>query len=129
MTNEPHPIAPRTTNAQDGTTVFKWESKRERLDADWRAVRDQYKRVVHGYAVITETPAEIVGRVFRSEWGSTMTMSSLPFSVSIYATRDSRGFGAIPRATSHATREEAVAHARRALAQQGKRYTKKFGAQ
>ncbi len=106
-----------------------WEVARERIDAAWFPMVDAKGRVVHGYAVISETPSHVLGRTLKSKSGSTSwNLGTLPFRVALIATRDGGTFGAIPRETAHATRELAHAHAIRALRQQGKRYARKFGA-
>jgi hypothetical protein len=104
-----------------------WEEKRERLDAEWQPLVDAKHRKVHGYAHIEEIPAHLLGRELRDVY-SCWTVPDKAFGVKLIATRDGAGFGAIPRTTWHATREEALAYARKALVQQGKHYAKKYGA-
>jgi hypothetical protein len=104
-----------------------WEERRERLDAEWQPLVDEKRRKVHGYAHIEEIPAHLLGRVLHDGY-SRWTVPDKAFGVKLIATRDGVGFGAIPRMTWHATREEALAYARKALVQQGKRYAKKYGA-
>lgn len=107
--------------------VETWKVVCERVEPEYATLRDDKGRVVHGYAVVSETPAHMLGCTLHSPHGVTLTVPSLPFKVALIATRDGARFGAIPRSTWHATREEALAHARKALAAQGKRYAKKFG--
>jgi hypothetical protein len=103
-----------------------WEVKRMRLDAEWAPLVDEKNRKVHGWAHIEEIPARMLGRVLES--GSTRwTLSSKPFGVQLIATRDNKGFGASPPTTWYATREDALAGARKALVRQGRRYAKKYG--
>lgn len=104
-----------------------WEIKRERLDAEWQPLVDEKNRRVHGWAHIEELPARMLGRTLE-EGSSRLTLGTKAFGVQIIATRDGLGFGALPPTTRYATRDEALAYARRALAQQGKRYAKKYGA-
>jgi hypothetical protein len=104
-----------------------WEVKRVHLDAEWQPLVDEKGRAVHGYALIEETPAHMLGRVLEASF-SRWTIGSKAFGVKLIATRDGKSFGAIPRTTWHATREEALAFAKKALSQQGKRYAKKYGA-
>lgn len=116
-------LEPHTRKFGDET----WEEHRFRLDAEWAPLVDEKRRKVHGYAHVEEIPARLLGRAFVD--GSThWTVPDKAFGVKLIATRDGVGFGAIPRTTWHATREEAIAYARKALAQQGKRYAKKYGA-
>jgi hypothetical protein len=103
-----------------------WQENRYRLDAEWSALTDEKNRRVHGYAVIGETPADMLGRELTQD-RSHLRTGTRAFTVEIIATRDSYAFGAMPRVMSFATLEEAMAHARKALVQQGKRYAKKFG--
>ncbi len=104
-----------------------WTEQRSRLDAEWAPLVDEKKRKVHGWALIEETPAHLLGRLLQD--GSVhWTLPAKAFGVQLIATRDGMGFGAIPRTTWHATREEAIAYAKKALVQQGKRYAKKYGA-
>jgi hypothetical protein len=103
-----------------------WEEKRERLDAEWAPLVDEKHRKVHGWAHIEETPAHLLGRELR-DGSMCWTLPTKAFGVKLIATRDGAGFGAIPRTTWYATREEAIAYARKALVQQGKRYAKKYG--
>lgn len=120
--SDPRPLP--TCQRKQG--VETWIETRERLDAEWAPLRDERGRVVHGHAIITETPAEMCGRDLKDTY-STLRIHA-PFSVSIIATRDGAAFGAIPRSTGHLSRESALEHARRALALQGKRYARKYGA-
>jgi hypothetical protein len=103
-----------------------WEEKRARLDAEWEPLVDEKKRKVHGWAHIEEIPAHLLGRVL-SEGSVHRAIGYMAFGVQLIATRDGMGFGASPRTTWYATREAAIAYARKALAQQGKRYAKKYG--
>jgi hypothetical protein len=120
---EPRPLPPRDRQHGD----VRWTETRELLDADWEPLRDEKRREVHGYAIITQTPAEMLGRELRDRY-SILRFGTQPFHVSIYAVRNGIRFGAIPRSTAHETRELALEHARRALALQGKRYARKYGA-
>jgi hypothetical protein len=103
-----------------------WEVKRMRLDAEWKPLVDDKNRKVHGWAHIEEIPANMLGRVL-VQGSSQTTISSKPLGVQLIATRDGRGFGAIARTTWYSTYEDALAGARKALVQQGKRYAKKYG--
>jgi len=118
------PLATRVHKFDDKT----WEERRERLDAEYAPYTDDKGRKVHGWACISETPAHMLGLTLVSKHGMRWMIGSKPFTVELVATRDGKGFGALPRRTSYATREEALAHARSALVAQGKRYAKKFGA-
>ncbi len=102
-----------------------WQENRYRLDAEWSALTDEKNRRVHGYAVIGETPPHLLGRHLQ-ERNTHLAFGTLGFSVSIIATRNDVAFGAIPSMSMHATLESAVAYARKALVQQGKRYARKF---
>jgi hypothetical protein len=104
-----------------------WEVTRERLDAEYAPLIDEKNRKVHGWAHIEELPQHMLGRVLQDAWSS-RTIGTKAFGVKLIATRDGYGFGAIPRTTWYATREEALVFARKALVQQGKRYMKKYGA-
>jgi len=120
---EPVALPPRARKFGDET----WEEKRFRLDAEWPPLVDEKHRQVHGYAHVEEIPAHLLGRELRD--GSVhWTVPDKAFGVKLIATRDGAGFGAIPRTTWHATREAAITYAKKALAQQGKRYAKKYGA-
>ena len=103
-----------------------WEEKRFRLDAEWKPLLDEKRRWVHGYAHVEEIPAHLLGRELRDSY-TCRTVPSEAFGVTIIATRDGASFGTISRTTWHATREEALTYARKALVQQGKRYAKKYG--
>jgi hypothetical protein len=104
-----------------------WEVQRTRLDAEWKPLVDEKGRQVHGYAIVEETPATLLGRVLKEGYSS-WTIPAKAFGIQLIATRDGKTFGAIPRTTYYATREEALAYAAKALIQQGKRYAKKYGA-
>ena len=123
MTATTKPLESRTRTFNGET----WEERHERLDAEWSPLVDEKRRKVHGYAHIEEIPVHMLGRELRNDF-SCCTLSSKPFGVQIVATRDGAGFGASPPTTWHATREEALAYAQKALVQQGKRYAKKYGA-
>jgi len=103
-----------------------WEVKRERLDAEWTPLVDEKRRKVHGWACVEEVPPHMLGRTI-DHGTARLIFSAKPFSVQLIATRDGQGFGAFSAQTWYATREEALAHARKALVQQGKRYAKKYG--
>src|SRR5258708_1349386 len=119
-TTEPHSFELRQRSHGDE----RWTETREFLDAEWAPLLDEKRRQVHGYAVITETPGEMVGRDLISYYhdrkigdlkpGFRLRIN-LPFSVAIIATRDGSAFGAIPRSTGHDTRELALVYARKAL--------------
>lgn len=81
-----------------------------------------------GYAIISEIPVRLLGRTLTDRWGSRITFRSTPLGVRIHATRDGSDFGASPGSTGYETRELAIAGAIRGLADQGKRYARKFGA-
>lgn len=119
--NAPRPLPP----CDRALGPHRWTEQRERLDAEWSPLRDEKHRLVHGHAIITETPVEMCGRDLAD--GSYKLRIHAPFGVSIVATRDGAAFGAIPRSTGHLTRELALEHARSALVQQGKRYARKYG--
>jgi hypothetical protein len=122
MTSETRDLQPGLHKFGDET----WETKRERLDAEWTALVDERNRMVHGCAFIEETPAHMLGReIF--DGSCRMTIDVRPFSVQLVATRDNKAFGSLARPIRYATREEALAAARRGLSAQGKRYTKKYG--
>ena len=110
-----------------------WEVKRERLDAAWKPLVDEKGRKVHGWALIEETPPHVLGRVLVNEHGSYPTAmvininANKPFSVQLIATRDGKNFGRVYSTAWCATREEALAYAKKALIQQGKLYKKKYG--
>lgn len=122
LMKEPVPLPP-LVRTYGGET---WEEKRERLDADWQPLYDEKHRKVHGWAHIEEIPAHMLGRELR-DGSCGLTLASKAFGVKLIATRDGLGFGALPRTTWHGTRDEALSYARKALAQQGKRYAKKYG--
>lgn len=82
---------------------------------------------MHGFAVISETPAHLLGQTLR-EGSCSRTFGTKPFHVELVATRNGKAFGALPRVTAHDDRDAALEHARRALVQQGKRYAKKHAA-
>jgi hypothetical protein len=103
-----------------------WEVARERLDAEWLPLADEKGRTVHGYAIVEEIPVHMLGRVI-VEGSFSQALGTKAFGVSIIATRDGKAFGASPRTTRYATREEAITSAQKALVQQGKRYAKKYG--
>lgn len=103
-----------------------WEVARERLDAEWLPLVDEKGRTVHGYAIVEEIPAHMLGRVL-VDGSFSQTIGTKAFGVTIVATRNGKAFGASPRTTRYATREEAIASAQKALVQQGKRYAKKYG--
>lgn len=118
------PVALQPQSRQFGGET--WEVKRERLDAEWAPLLDEKNRKVHGYAHIEEIPANMLGRTLKESY-TTENLSDKAFGVKLIATRDGKSFGAIARTTRYATREEALAGARKALVQQGKRYAKKYG--
>jgi hypothetical protein len=120
----PQPIA-----LQPGTRRFgneTWETRRERLDAEWTPLVDEKNRRVHGQAFIEETPAHMLGREIH-DGSCRMTIDSRPFGVRLVATRDDKAFGALARTTRHATHTEALRAAQRGLTAQGNRYAKKYG--
>lgn len=98
-----------------------------RIEAAYPALVDAKGRCVSGYAIVTEYAASDVGTVV-TEGMVTHRGPALPFVVKTYATRDGKQFGAsFPRGTVYATREEALAGARKSLVTQGRRYAKTFG--
>ena len=103
-----------------------WEVTRVRLNAEWAPLIDEKRRKVHGWAHISEIPARMLGREL-ADGSMRMTIHTKAFGVQLIATRDGMGFGASPPTTWYATREEALAGARKSLVQQGKRYAKKYG--
>lgn len=103
-----------------------WEVKRMRLDAEWAPLVDEKNRKVHGWALIEEIPARMLGWTLENGLMS-LHISSKPFGVQLIATRDNKGFGASPPTIRYATREDALAGARKALVRQGRRYAKKYG--
>jgi hypothetical protein len=103
-----------------------WETTNERIVATYAPLTDEKCRIVHGYAVLTETPADMLGRTLTTQWGTTVAFGDKAFRVRIFATRNGENFGANPSATVYATRAEAVAHAHKALTAQGVRYAKKY---
>lgn len=100
--------------------------KRYRIDATYAPLTDEKGRQVHGYAIIEEFPHEVLGRSLKYKY-MTWNVSSDAFGVTTIATRDGKSFGASPRTTRYRTIELAVAGATTSLAQQGKRYGKKYG--
>ena len=103
-----------------------WEVTRYRVDAEWQPLTDEKGRKVHGYAVIEQIPERMLGKSLKDSY-SNLTIGDKAFGVRIYATRNGTTFGAMPATTSYATLDEAVAHTKKALVQQGKRYAKKYG--
>lgn len=104
-----------------------WETTTERITAEWIPLTDEKGRTVHGYATLTEIPADMLGRTLtETSWNGRYTISTKAFAVEIHATRNGERFGALPRTTHYATREEALAHVAKALAAQGARYAKKY---
>ena len=119
---EPTALEPRVNTFGSET----WTEKRERLDAEWEPLIDEKRRKVHGWALISEVPANMLDRTLTNgpmRW----IIGPKAFRVLLVATRDGEEFGALPRTTGHATHEEAIKYARAALAQQGRRYSKKYG--
>lgn len=98
-----------------------------RIPANYAPLLDDKGRRVSGYAIVTEYAAADVG-VTVTEGSVTYRGPAQPFVVKTYATRDGKQFGAsFPRGTTYPTREAALAGAEKALAAQGRRYTKTFG--
>ena len=107
-----------------------WEVKRERLDAAWKPLVDEKGRKVHSWALVEETPPHMLGRVLVHEhtiYQTAMVINAKAFGVQIITTRDGKNFGRVYSTAWHATREEALAYAKKALVQQGKRYVEKYG--
>jgi hypothetical protein len=103
-----------------------WEVTRYRLTAEWQPLTDEKGRKVHGYAIIEQIPERMLGKSLKDGY-SNLTIGDKAFRVRIYATRNGADFGAMPSSTAYATLSEAIAHTKKALAQQGKRYAKKYG--
>jgi hypothetical protein len=93
------------------------------IASEWSFVDEKGRKVTGGVSVRAD--ASSLSRYENGEY--TVTYGTTYWAVATHAQRDGEGFGAIPRRTCFPTLEEALAAAPKKLAEQGKRYAKKYG--
>jgi hypothetical protein len=91
------------------------------LAAEWSFVDEKGRKVTGGVSV----RASSVSCLWKLD--GEFEREGLCWEVATHAKRNGEGFGAIPRSTRFSTVEEALAAAPKKLAEQGKRYAKKYG--